>query len=173
MNNCRIAQDHNCENGDFLLFSVPDFGKINYLYQIVYNTGLTLDAVEIFDPKSTNFVDHCDHVITELQEHGFHSEARMFAEKANLSYPVITVNQVQSDMFVCFGFKSLLNICGHTTMGPACRSGTLTNVLPHRNAMPQTQDMTPHPITLYRHGAYVAVLSVDVERHTGIHSYPF
>ena len=31
-------------------------------------------------------------------------------------------------------------------------SGTLTNVLPHRNAMPQTQDMTPHLVTVYRHG---------------------
>ena len=38
-------------------------------------------------------------------------------------------------------------------MVPACSSGTLTNVLPHRNAMPQTQDMTPHPVTVYRHGA--------------------
>ena len=36
---------------------------------------------------------------------------------------------------------------------PACSSGTLTNVLPHRNAMPQTQDMTPHPVTVYRHRA--------------------
>ena len=27
-----------------------------------------------------------------------------------------------------------------------------------------------HPITVYRHRA-VAVLSIDVERHTGIHSY--
>ena len=36
---------------------------------------------------------------------------------------------------------------------PACSSGTLTNVLPHRNAMPQTLDMTPHPITVYSHGA--------------------
>ena len=38
-------------------------------------------------------------------------------------------------------------------MVPACSSGTLTNVLPHRNAMPQTQDTTPHPVTVYRHGA--------------------
>ena len=40
---------------------------------------------------------------------------------------------------------------------PACSSGTLTNVLPHRNAMPQTQDMTqpmtPNAVTVYRHGA--------------------
>ena len=35
---------------------------------------------------------------------------------------------------------------------PARSSGTLTNVLPHRNAMPQTQDMTPHPVTVHRHG---------------------
>ena len=34
---------------------------------------------------------------------------------------------------------------------PACSSGTLTNVLPHKNTMPQTQDMTPHPVTVYRH----------------------
>ena len=33
----------------------------------------------------------------------------------------------------------------------ACSSGTLTNVLPHRNAMPQTQDTTPHPVTVYSH----------------------
>ena len=38
-------------------------------------------------------------------------------------------------------------------MVPACSSGTLTNVQPHRNAMPQTQDTTPHPVTVYRHGA--------------------
>ena len=35
---------------------------------------------------------------------------------------------------------------------PTCVSGTLTNVLPHRNAMLQTQDITPHPVTVYRHG---------------------
>ena len=38
-------------------------------------------------------------------------------------------------------------------MVPACSSDTLTNVLPHRNAMPQTQDTTPHPVTVHRHGA--------------------
>ena len=48
--------------------------------------------------------------------------------------------------------RSLLNI-GHIVTVPVCSSGTLTNVLPHRNAMPQTQDMTPHPVTVYRHGA--------------------
>ena len=35
----------------------------------------------------------------------------------------------------------------------------------------QTQDMTPHPVTVYRHGA--AVLSTGVKHHTGIHSFPF
>ena len=43
------------------------------------------------------------------------------------------------------GLTSLRNIWGHITMVPACSSGALTNVLPHRNAMPQTQDTTPHP----------------------------
>ena len=37
----------------------------------------------------------------------------------------------------------------------AYSSGILTNVhvLPHRNVMLQTQDMTPQPVTVYRHGA--------------------
>ena len=56
-------------------------------------------------------------------------------------------------LFVCLGLTSLWNIWGHITTVPACNSGTLTNVLPHRNAMPQTQDITPHPVTVYRHGA--------------------
>ena len=55
--------------------------------------------------------------------------------------------------FFCLGLTLLLNVWGHITTVPACSSGTLTNVLPHRNAMPQTQDMTPHPDTVYRHGA--------------------
>ena len=45
-------------------------------------------------------------------------------------------------------FAQILSVClfrGHITIVPACSSSTLTNVLPHRNAMPQTQDMTPHP----------------------------
>ena len=36
---------------------------------------------------------------------------------------------------------------------PACSSGTLTNVLPHWNAMTQTQDVAPYLITVYRHRA--------------------
>ena len=42
-------------------------------------------------------------------------------------------------------------------MVPVCSSGTLINVLPHRNAMPQTQDMTPQPVTVYRHGANLSL----------------
>ena len=56
-------------------------------------------------------------------------------------------------MFVCFGLTSLWNIRGHIATVPACRSGTLTNVLQHRNAMPKTQNMTPRPVTVYRHRA--------------------
>ena len=75
-------------------------------------------------------------------------------------------------LFVCLGLTSFFNIWGHITTVPACSSGTLTNVLPHRHAMPQTQDMTPHSIQT--RGLPVAVLSIiDVERHAGIHSYPF
>ena len=52
---------------------------------------------------------------------------------------------------------SLLNIRVHIMTVPACSSGTLTSVLPHRNVMPQTQDMTPHPVTVYRHGAELSL----------------
>ena len=53
--------------------------------------------------------------------------------------------------FCLFGVWHRFNIWDHITKVPACSSGTLTNVLPHRNVMPQTQDMTPHPITIYKH----------------------
>ena len=38
-------------------------------------------------------------------------------------------------------------------IGVYCRGGSLTNVMPHRNAMPHTQEMTPHHATVYRHRA--------------------
>ena len=57
------------------------------------------------------------------------------------------------ELYVCLGLTSLLNIWGHITTVPACSSDTLANVLPHRNVMPHTQDMTHHPVTVYRHGA--------------------
>ena len=69
------------------------------------------------------------------------------------SYVLVMVTIMHSKKFVCFGLTSLLNIWGHITTVPACSSDTLTKVLPHRNAMLQTQDMTPHPVTVYRHGA--------------------
>ena len=52
-------------------------------------------------------------------------------------------------LFVC-GLTSLLNIWGHITTAPVCSRCTLTNVLPHRNNMPQTQDTTPHPTPGHR-----------------------
>ena len=56
-------------------------------------------------------------------------------------------------------------------MVPTCSSATLTNVLPHRNTMPQTHDMTPHPVTVYRHGGdvwlcYPLMLNVTLEYTT-------
>ena len=69
--------------------------------------------------------------------------------------PTGALENVPLCLFVCLfarsGLTSLLNmIWGHTTTVPDCSSGTLTNVLPHRNTMQQTQDMTPHPVTVYR-----------------------
>ena len=55
-------------------------------------------------------------------------------------------------LFICFiGFD--VTFKHHITTVPACSRGILTNVLSHRNSMPQTQDMTPHPVTVYRHEA--------------------
>ena len=65
--------------------------------------------------------------------------------------------QINEFLFVCLGLTSLWNIWGHIATVPTCGSGTLTNVLPHRNAMPQTQDTTPHPVTVYRHGANLSL----------------
>ena len=58
-------------------------------------------------------------------------------------------------MFICFfvGFNVALTSAGHIATVPACNSGTLTNVLPHWNAMPLTQGITPHSVTVYRHRA--------------------
>ena len=60
---------------------------------------------------------------------------------------------VSFETFLVFGLTSLLNIWVHIATVPAWRSGTLTNVLPHRNATLQTQDMAPNSITKYRPGA--------------------
>ena len=54
-------------------------------------------------------------------------------------------------LFVCLGFR------GHIATVPACSIDTLTNVLPPRNAMPQTQDMTTQPVTVYRHRANLSL----------------
>ena len=56
---------------------------------------------------------------------------------------VIVMIIYDSMRLVCLGLTSILNIWGHSATVPACSSDTLTNVQPHRNAMSQTQDMTP------------------------------
>ena len=72
-----------------------------------------------------------------------------------MSFWVVMLHVYLQCIYILFVLRltSFLNIGGHFTTVPACSSGTLTNVLPHRNAMPQTQDMTTQPVTVYRHGA--------------------
>ena len=77
----------------------------------------------------------------------------------------------KSALFVCWGLTSLWNIWVHITTVPACSSGTLTNVLPHRNAVLQTQGMTHHTVTVYRHTAdlslcYPLIWNVTLEYTT-------
>ena len=62
-----------------------------------------------------------------------------------------------SPSYVCWGLTSLLNIWGHIATVSTRSSGTLTNGLPHRNAMPQTRDMTSNPFTVFRHGANLSL----------------
>ena len=57
-------------------------------------------------------------------------------------------------------------------MVPACSSGALTNVLPHWNALLQTQDMPFHPVTVCRHGADLSLCD-SLMWNTGIHNYPY
>ena len=57
----------------------------------------------------------------------------------------------------------------------AFSSGTLTIVLPHWNAVPQTQDMTPQPVTVYRHRrvnlslCYPLMWNITLEEATTTH----
>ena len=64
--------------------------------------------------------------------------------------------------FVCLGLISFLNIWGRIATVPDCSRRTLTNVLPHRNAIPQTQDMTPQSVTVYRHRAWNTQLPISM-----------
>ena len=68
------------------------------------------------------------------------------------------------------GLTSLLNIWFHIKTMPVFRSGTLTNMLPHRNAMPQTQDTAPHPVIVYRHRADLTLCYPFIGRHNGMHN---
>ena len=68
----------------------------------------------------------------------------------NVSYSIMTLFWFVC-LFVCLGLKSLLNIWGHIATVPACSSGTLTNVLPHRHVMSCVYGMTS--VTVYRHRA--------------------
>ena len=77
-------------------------------------------------------------------------------------------------LFVCFGITSHFNIWGHIATVPVCSSGTLTNVLATQEChAANTGRNIPSCHSLQTHGWPVAVLSIDVEHHTGIHSYPF
>ena len=71
-----------------------------------------------------------------------------------MSFWVVMLHIYLQCIYILFVLRltSLLNIGGHITTVSACSSDTLTNVLPHRNAMPQTQDMTTHHVTVFRHG---------------------
>ena len=71
--------------------------------------------------------------------------------KTNISSKFTNTHVFVSFVLFVLGLTSLLNIWGHITKVPACSSGTLTNVLPYMNSMPQSDDMTTHPVTVYRH----------------------
>ena len=66
------------------------------------------------------------------------------------------------------------NIWCHITTVPACISGTLTNVLPHRDVMSQARTLYPTPSQLQY--TYIGLTSccaihwnVTLERHNAIY----
>ena len=65
--------------------------------------------------------------------------------------------------FVCLGFTLLFWV--YITMVLACSSGTLTNVLPHWNAI-----LTPHPITvhIYNHRANLTLCYIFIMNVLGL-----
>ena len=80
--------------------------------------------------------------------------AHLAAFKITLSFNYLAYGYLSLFGLVCWGLTTLSNIWDHiATVPTCCTSGSLTNVLPHRNVMAQTQDMTPHPFTVYRHRA--------------------
>ena len=88
-----------------------------------------------------------------LHEINYQPSNIIFTVKMNITHVYIIIIReiikVQTVCYVSYGLTSD-NIWGHIATVPTCSSRTLTNVLPHWNAMPQTQDMTPHPVTEYR-----------------------
>ena len=58
-------------------------------------------------------------------------------------------------------------------MVPACSSDTWNNVATQKGHAADTGHDTPSHHSIQTRGRHVPVLSIDVERHTGIHSYPF
>ena len=70
---------------------------------------------------------------------------------------------MKASIFVCLGLTSLLNIGGHIAQCAATQECHAAD----------TGHDTPPCHSIQTRGGPVAVLSIDVERHTGIHSHPF
>ena len=66
---------------------------------------------------------------------GYSQTAGRSLRSRSYRQPGVWRKYLKTFLFVCLGLTSLLNIWGHIATVPACSSGTLTNVLPHRNAM--------------------------------------
>ena len=66
-------------------------------------------------------------------------------------------------------FSLLLNIWGHIT---TLKLWYFDQNAVTQECMPQTHDMTPHH-SIQTRGYPVAVLSIEMERHTGVHNYLF
>ena len=98
----------------------------------------------MWSQSDKRFSSYCDHkqLWTDRQGHSIIRPIIRQAYKKRVCCALLNF---------CFNL-GLFNISGHITTVPACNSGTLTNVLPLRNGMPQTQDIAPHPFTVYRHG---------------------
>ena len=111
-------------------------------------------------------------------------------------YFIVLIKYIEIYLVVWRGFNNFALTFGVIATVPAWSSGTLINLMVDSIAQPQTQDMTSHPVTVYRHASSLGrasqlsctqkpwwakradtgrpvMLSIDIEHHTGIHNFSF
>lgn len=84
-----------------LVSSVPDFGKLRRLLQIVLNAQITVDSFSVLlTPDAPDYVEVCEGFVRCLMIQHLYSDARSLAELTGLSTENITIKQVEYYQFL-------------------------------------------------------------------------